>query len=285
MLKQIKKTTQGKKNILIKPRVDVAIFLQNQIFSAQKILDKEIRTDDELHDAEREKTKWHKFNSNYLMNCFNTDCIAKEYDSVNTPDLTINSSIYQKTKSFKMSLHRLIDHLESIKDGLSFFQENLEQEAFSIEKQSFKTNKIFIVHGHDETLKHKVARFVNKLELEAIILDEQANEGMTIIEKFEQHAKNAGYAIVLLTHDDMGYPKDTPSNIKPRARQNAIAELGYFLCALGRKNMAILCSDHIEIPSDFSGVIYLPTANDQWELRLATEMKAAGLNIDMNKLC
>lgn len=286
MLKKVKEATPGNKNILINPRVDVAIFLQNQIFAGQKILDKEIRADDELHNSDREKTKWHKFNLNYLMSCFNTDCIAKEYDSLNTPDLTINPRFYEKTKSFKESFRALIDHLEAIKDGLIFFKENLEQEVFSKEEQlPHKTNKIFIVHGHDEALKHRVARFVNTLELEEVILDEQVNAGMTIIEKFEQHAKNVGYAIVLLTHDDMGYPKDSPTNIRPRARQNAIAELGYFLHALGRNNIAILCSENIEIPSDFSGVLYLPTDGDQWQLRLAKEMKAPGLNIDMNKLC
>jgi hypothetical protein len=38
------------------------------------------------------------------------------------------------------------------------------------------------------------------------------------------------------------------------------------------------------MPSDFNGVLYLPVNGDDWELRLAREMKAAGLNIDMNKL-
>ena len=67
---------------------------------------------------------------------------------------------------------------------------------------------VFIVHGRDEEAKQTVARFVEKLELKAIILDERPNKGLTIIEKFEQLASGAGFAIVLLTPDDVGALKE-----------------------------------------------------------------------------
>ena len=60
-------------------------------------------------------------------------------------------------------------------------------------------DEVFIVHGHDEAAKHAVARFVEKFDIEPIILDEQVNKGQTIIDKFEEHADEAGFAIVLLT--------------------------------------------------------------------------------------
>jgi len=41
---------------------------------------------------------------------------------------------------------------------------------------------------------------------ETIILHEQANQGLTILEKFEKHI-NVGYVIVLLTPDDIGRNK------------------------------------------------------------------------------
>jgi Predicted nucleotide-binding protein containing TIR-like domain len=59
-------------------------------------------------------------------------------------------------------------------------------------------NSIFLVHGHDEATKEKVARFLEKLGLKVIILHEKVNQGMTIIEKFEEYAAQAGFAIVLL---------------------------------------------------------------------------------------
>ena len=146
-------------------------------------------------------------------------------------------------------------------------------------------NKVFIVHGHDEAAKLAVAEFVKKLDLERIILDEQANRGQTIIEKFEEHADEAGFAIVLLTPDDVGASKDDTDKRQPRARQNVILELGYFLNKLGRERVCILHKEKVELPSDIDGIVYVPmNSPDEWQLRLATEMEHAGLPVDLNKL-
>jgi predicted nucleotide-binding protein len=39
-----------------------------------------------------------------------------------------------------------------------------------------------------------------------VIFHEQPNAGRTIIEKFEDHGGSAGFAVVLLTPDDVGGP-------------------------------------------------------------------------------
>jgi len=40
----------------------------------------------------------------------------------------------------------------------------------------------------------------------------------------------------------------------------------------------------VEIPSDYSGVLYVElTEGGGWRLELAKELKAAGLPVDMNK--
>jgi predicted nucleotide-binding protein len=62
-----------------------------------------------------------------------------------------------------------------------------------------------------------------------------------------------------------------------------ILELGYFLGQLGRERVCALHLGEIEIPSDYNGVLFVPMdAADGWKLRLAKEMKAAGLPVDMN---
>lgn len=141
---------------------------------------------------------------------------------------------------------------------------------------------IFVVHGHDEAMKEAVARFLEKLALEAVVLGEQANRGATIIEKFKHHA-DVGFAIVLLSPDDVGAPKsDTPA-LQPRARQNAVLELGYFLGALGRERVCPLIKGPIELPSDMSGVVYVDfDIKSGWKLELVRELKAAGFDIDAN---
>ena len=64
-------------------------------------------------------------------------------------------------------------------------------------------DEVFIVHGHDDEAKETVARFVENFGIEATILHEKANRGQTIPEKFEEHASEAGFAIILLTPPTM----------------------------------------------------------------------------------
>ena len=145
---------------------------------------------------------------------------------------------------------------------------------------------VFVVHGHDEEMKHSVARVLSKLGMDQIILHERANQGKTVIEKFEKNA-DVQFAVVLLSPDDMAYPLSaSPSNAKPRARQNVILELGYFVGRLTRECVfALKREDTLELPSDFSGVVYTPydTAG-QWRFELVRELKAAGYDVDANAL-
>ncbi|MCE2400775.1 nucleotide-binding protein [Candidatus Poribacteria bacterium] len=135
-------------------------------------------------------------------------------------------------------------------------------------------DNIFIVHGHDGEAKNEVARFIENLKLTATILDEQPSRGQTIIDKFEEHADEAGFAIVLLTADDLGAPKDN-NELKPRARQNVILELGYFLHGLGRERVCVLHKEGVELPSDIHGIVYVPfDETGGWMLRLSKELAA-----------
>ena len=142
--------------------------------------------------------------------------------------------------------------------------------------------KVFVVHGHDEKLKTQVARFLEQLDLQPIILHEQADRGQTIIEKFEKHS-DVSFAVVLLTPDDVG--GFASANLKPRARQNVIFEFGYFLGKLGRSNVCGLYCEGVELPSDYSGVLYTKVdAEGAWQFKLVKELKAAGFAVDANRL-
>ncbi|EGR1598200.1 hypothetical protein D0D73_20125 [Vibrio parahaemolyticus] len=144
------------------------------------------------------------------------------------------------------------------------------------------SRKIFIVHGHDDGARETVARFLERIGLEAVILHEQANQGRTIIEKVVANS-DVGFAIVLLTPDDEGCVKGgTP---EPRARQNVLLELGYFIGRLGRDKVCALKRGALEIPSDFAGVVWQTMdSNGGWKQALARELEAAGHSIDWNKV-
>jgi predicted nucleotide-binding protein len=146
-------------------------------------------------------------------------------------------------------------------------------------------NKVFLVHGHDEAAIHETARFLEGLDLRVTILREQPNSGRTIIEKFIDYA-DVGFAVVLLTGDDRGGLFSAPyDEQEPRARQNVILELGFFLGKLGRKRVCVLYQEGVGIPSDYSGVLFIPIdARGAWRLALARELKAAGLQIDTSKV-
>ncbi|WP_353175812.1 nucleotide-binding protein [Delftia acidovorans] len=144
--------------------------------------------------------------------------------------------------------------------------------------------KVFIVHGHSQEAQAKVARFVEKLKFEAIILHEKASAGRTIIEKID-HYTNVGFGIVIYTPDDVGNSKANSENLNGRARQNVVFEHGYLISKLGRERVVALVEQPIELPNDISGVVYinLDEAN-AWHLQLSKEMKQAGYSIDMNSL-
>ncbi|MBK7441021.1 MAG: nucleotide-binding protein [Bacteroidetes bacterium] len=142
---------------------------------------------------------------------------------------------------------------------------------------------IFIVHGHNNEVKIDVARLLEKLGLNPIILHEQANEGKTIIEKFEAHSK-VGFAIILLTDDDLGKNKNDLDLII-RARQNVILEMGYFIGKLGRNRVCPLYITGVELPSDLYGLLYVEIDNQEnWKFKLVKELKAAGYDIDTNRI-
>jgi predicted nucleotide-binding protein len=153
-------------------------------------------------------------------------------------------------------------------------------------KQKY-SNRIFIVHGRSNEMKEGLARVLEKLGLEPIILHEKPNQGRTIIEKFTDYS-DVGFAVVLLSPDDMGYLKSqSPKEAKPRARQNVVFELGFFIGKLGRNRVLPLYEaiKDFEMPSDYEGVVYTPYDSfGAWQNRLVRELKAGGYDVDANKL-
>jgi predicted nucleotide-binding protein len=151
-----------------------------------------------------------------------------------------------------------------------------------VPSQAVLSNKVFVVHGHAGEQREAVARFLQRLGLEPIILHEQANQGRTIIEKFEDHAA-VGFAIVLLTPDDVGSSKD--GDLHPRARQNVVLELGYFIGRLGRSRVSALKVGDLELPSDILGIVWTSfDAGEGWKLGLAKELAAAGYSFDWREV-
>jgi hypothetical protein len=139
---------------------------------------------------------------------------------------------------YQKGIDKTLIKLRSLKETL---EEKLEDmgdaadttaQAIGRPSASIGSNRVFVVHGHDQLAKDQVARFLTQLGLTPVILHEQSSGGSTIVEKLEAHI-DVEFALVLLTPDDVGHAKEHPQDAKPRARQNVILELGLFLGALG----------------------------------------------------
>lgn len=160
-----------------------------------------------------------------------------------------------------------------IRDNYASYIEKVSREgALSVDKK-----KVFIVHGRDTATRDHVELFLRRLGLEPVILANEANEGLTVIEKFEKHSEVA-FAIVLYTACDEGRLKGN-EGLKDRARQNVIFEHGYFCARLGRENVVALHEKSVEVPSDLSGILYI-SLEDDWKSGLKKELKAAGFDAD-----
>jgi predicted nucleotide-binding protein len=185
------------------------------------------------------------------------------------------------TRSKEQSLGLLREAVRALEERLEEAQAMGRSVAVASPIPAELSDLVFVVHGHDDGAREAVARFISTAGLKPIILHEQASQGRTIIEKVEDYGA-VGFAVVLLTPDDEGRAKGSDA-LRPRARQNVVAELGYFVGRLGRDKVCALVRDEVEIPSDFSGVVYVKFDEaGGWKLSLGQELQAAGYHIDWN---
>lgn len=189
-------------------------------------------------------------------------------------------------RSFNSGREELENLINVMKEDIDLSDPIQEKKKSSLNNQNF-SNDIFVVHGHSEEMKQACARFLEKIKLNPIILHEKPNKSRTIIEKFSDYS-NVSCAIILLSADDLAYPKSgSPQDAKYRARQNVILELGFFLGKLGRERVLTLHDDkeEIEIPSDYDGVIYIRyNSNNDWKNSVTKELKSLGYNFDANSI-
>ena len=233
---------------------------------------------------------WDKYNQALLRDIFEDGLpILRHYlNQRGRLNLLAYDSLAKQAVDFKEHIGKVVELIDDIKDKLFLYDDpNIAtvdvSEGISAKEQraaltAQATNEVFVVHGRDERWKHEVSRFLENGGARAIILHEQVSAGRTVVEKLEEYSKVA-YAVVLLTPDDLGGPRETDaSDMRPRARQNVILELGYFLALVGRDRVCALYLEGVEMPSDYAGVLYVRLDDSGgWKLELSRELRAAGI--------
>jgi predicted nucleotide-binding protein len=136
---------------------------------------------------------------------------------------------------------------------------------------------VFLIHGHDELNLLRLKELLReRWELEPIVLSAMAGRGRTLIEKFEQEAQSAIFAIAIMTPDDMIAGE---SDEYAQARPNVIFELGWFYGRLGRDRVCILLREGTAIHSDLDGIARLEFKSNVTEVaaELHRELTEAGI--------
>jgi predicted nucleotide-binding protein len=273
--------------MLTAPRTEAAQKIQAQIEKGRGIRNAPINSQAALDDMEAERSKWSSYNTELLKRLFDSTSIADEYDHFGGAVIPGDAGLGWWINDFRRGMDTSITRLESILGRLELIPErsgggSAQRDEASVSASVALGSDVFVVHGHDDAAKQSAARFIEKLGLRAVILHEQPNAGRTIIEKFEKFS-NVGFAVVLLTPDDL-CSAGSEAVQRARARQNVIFELGYFVGKLGRDRVCALYKEGVELPSDFQGVLFVPMDPHQgWHFLLAKEIKAAGIDIDLNK--
>ena len=159
-------------------------------------------------------------------------------------------------------------------DSTLTFSEVSNKKADETSRKS--PNRVFVVHGQNESARDQVVKFLSGVGLIGIVLHDQPNMGRHLLTKFIDEAELVTFAVVLMTDDDVGGLKG--GKLEPRARQNVILELGYFLSHLGQSRICALVSPGLEAPSDFDGIVYIKMDDDgRWKTIFKRELQAAGM--------
>jgi hypothetical protein len=268
------------KTILVKPREVFKNELLERISIGEELHNRNINDTDQLSQLNRDAASWDDFNEELIKRSFNNKDSEYfyEYSKLNTMagmadylrGINTEHPSY-KLKIAKEKIDNCVIWLKRLVDKLPLIEEDGSITPYLTKDRAFY-NKCFIVHGHDEARKYEVARFIdNDLRKKAIILHEQPNKGRTIIEKFESYSA-VDFAVALWTADDLGKEKKE-DDLKERARQNVIFETGFFIGKVGRQNVIVLYENGVEIPSDYSGVIFIPFTGN-WKDDLRKEVDA-----------
>ncbi len=237
-------------------------------------------------------SKWDAFNSELLKRVFTSEELAEEYGywgvmSVSMREPSLGEKIAGIYKDVDKKIHRLDSIIERIEliPLKSVVQNTSSNQQEGLPSQP-RSKKVFVVHGRDEVAKTSLEVFLHEIGLEPVVLHRQADEGMTIIEKFEKHSE-VGYAFILLTPDEIAYlsteeeKPDTDRQKESRARPNVIFEFGYFVGKLGRSRVCCLYTGNVSLPSDVSGMIYKRYEKSIEEVAYSVikDLKASGYGI------
>ena len=281
---------------LKRSRSDAEAVIDRHLESGRKLLDEahSVGSEDEYNAWDKDRQRWVNLTAEGLQTIYTNSEPAQEFRAAASPMVVVGGAgVAQEFEWAKRDVDGANNVLISLRERLVYIEapgdSAVDQGASADGDVPEGEGQIFVVHGHAVDVKERVSRLLEKTgEHPVVILHEQPDAGRTIIEKFEDYAGRSDHAVVLLTADDVGGEasgEESAATVKhPRARQNVVFELGFFVGRLGRARVAVLYEEGVELPSDFSGVLYIPLDDDSWRFKLLKELRNAGLDFDLNEI-
>ncbi|MFO1534835.1 MAG: TIR domain-containing protein [Thermoplasmatota archaeon] len=281
---------------LRRPKQELMDLLDQQIRQGEELENRRMSGTKQFEQAVEDYNRWDNFNTELLRSSYAGKVAANYLRLLDEMDRDNDGLvIIDGVAGLRDFVRILTNHLRWLRDQLRLHPSEPEAKPqptvatptmpapVSHGPARGQRKRVFIVHGHDQAARETVARYLEqRLELEVVILHEQANQSRTIIEKLEAHS-DVDYAIVLLTPDDVAIGKD--GGQEGRARQNVVLELGFFCGKLGRSKVFLLYADGVAMPSDYDGVAYTKLdAGGAWQIALARELSHAGIPINAQRL-
>lgn len=287
------KTTEPARPVeLAVPREEAKRRLVERIERGQELTKAPINSEEALEAAAHDYQKWSAFNTELLKQLFTTESLSKEYAWWGIAVVSMGrESLGQRIAKHYESVTEKLRRLDSIVERLELYPlapsvQTIEVAKLNTSEASTRSKKVFVVHGHDEVAKTNLEVFLHEIGLEPIVLHRQADEGLTVIEKFEKHA-DVGYAFILLTPDEVAYLAkdesldDAARKKEKRARPNVIFEFGYFVGRLGRSKVCCIYTGDVALPSDVNGLIYKRFEKSVEEVAygIMKDLKASGYDV------
>ncbi len=275
---------------LLVPRSQARAQITNQLASADA-LRPVISAGPVLNDTVNSVEMWSRYNIELLARIVDRQDWVYEYQNAHVSQAPLAG----EERDPRRLLKKLDDHIGALK-RFNTVLDLLPEPAVTgvmartavkyglLEVPATDSRTVFVVHGHDHDARDAVELFLRRVGLNPIILAERASRSNTVIEKIEREGV-CDFAVVLLTPDDKGGPKDIePKAYRYRARQNVLLELGFFIGKLGREKVCAIHKGDVEIPSDYSGVLWVRFDDAGiWKRELGKELVAAGLPADLSK--
>lgn len=226
---------------LKKPRAEAEVVIDRHIEEGRKLLGvaQSFGTEEEYNEWNNNRRRWISLTVEGLKSIYTNAEPAQEFEMAASPPVMIGGgSIAQNFEWQQEEIDRANNVLVSLRERLEYLEAPGDAPAATDDRDrdqaSERDRQVFLVHGHANDVKEAVGRLLEKTgDHKIVILHEQPSEGRTIVEKFENYAGASDFSVVLLTGDDVGgkapESDDGELDLHPRARQNVVFELGFFV--------------------------------------------------------